>query len=106
MRAHHQWNLPGLSYFANHLSTKDEQQLICIPLCDGAHFQGYIIEIDCSVIIQCQIINQKIIPLKKLQIFTLKAIQMFGTCVFSKQGNSLIITAEVRGWWLGLQVKF
>ena len=40
-----------MPYFADHLNTKDEQQLICIPLCDGTHFKGYITDIDRSVII-------------------------------------------------------
>ena len=44
-------NHAGLPYFADHLNTKDKQQLICIPLCDSAHFQGYIIDIDRSAII-------------------------------------------------------
>ena len=33
------------------MNTKDQQQLICIVLCDDAHFQGYITDIDRSVII-------------------------------------------------------
>ena len=44
-------NRVGLPYFADHLNTKGEQKLFCIPLCDGAHFQGYIIDIGRSVII-------------------------------------------------------
>ena len=31
---------------------KDELQLICIPLCNSAHFQGFIIDIDRSLIIR------------------------------------------------------
>ena len=44
-------NRGGLPYFPDHLNTKDEHQLICIPLCGGAHFQRYIIDIDRSAII-------------------------------------------------------
>ena len=40
-------NRAGFLYFADHLNTKDEQQ----PLCDGAHFQEYMINTDQSVII-------------------------------------------------------
>ena len=50
-------NRAGLPYLADHLNTKDEQQLICISLCDGAHFQGYIIDIDRSVIIQIDLLS-------------------------------------------------
>ena len=38
-------NCTGLPYFTDHLNTKYEQQLICIPLGNGAHFQD-IIDID------------------------------------------------------------
>ena len=44
-------NRAGFPCFVDHLNTKDEQQLICIPLCDAALFQGYIIDIDLSIII-------------------------------------------------------
>ena len=42
-------NRAGLPYFADHLNPKDE--LICIPPCVTGPFQGYIIDIDRSVII-------------------------------------------------------
>ena len=30
----------GLPYFENYVKPNDGKQLLCIPLCDGVHFQG------------------------------------------------------------------
>ena len=35
----------GLPYFENYLKLPEKKNVICIPLCDGVHFQGYIVNI-------------------------------------------------------------
>ena len=41
----------GLPYFENYVKPNDGKQLLCIPLCDGVHFQGYIVDINHNKII-------------------------------------------------------
>ena len=41
----------GLPYFENYVKPNDQKQLLCIPLYDGVHFQGYIIDINHNKII-------------------------------------------------------
>ena len=36
----------GLPYFENYVKPNDGKQLLCIPLCDGVHFQDYIVDIN------------------------------------------------------------
>ena len=36
----------GLPYFDNYVRPNDGKQLLCILLCDGVHFQGYIVDIN------------------------------------------------------------
>ena len=36
----------SLPYFENYVKPNDGKQLLCIPLCDGAHFYGYIVDIN------------------------------------------------------------
>ena len=35
----------GLPYFENYLKLPEKKNVICVPLCDGVHFQGYIVNI-------------------------------------------------------------
>ena len=35
----------GLPYFEKYLKPPEKKNVICIPLCDGVHFQGYIVNI-------------------------------------------------------------
>ena len=35
----------GLPYFEKYLKPPEKENVICIPLCDGVHFQGYIVKI-------------------------------------------------------------
>ena len=41
----------GLSNFENYVKPYGGKQLLCIPFCDGAHFQGYIVDINHNKII-------------------------------------------------------
>ena len=41
----------GFPYFENYVKPNDGKQLLCIPLCDGVHFHGYIVDINCYKII-------------------------------------------------------
>ena len=38
-------NRVGLPYFEKCLKPPEKKKVICIPLCDGVHFQGYIVKI-------------------------------------------------------------
>ena len=35
----------GLPYFEKYLKPPEKKNVICIPLCDGVHFQGYIVNV-------------------------------------------------------------
>ena len=35
----------GLPHFEKYLKPPEKKNVICIPLCDGVHFQGYIVNI-------------------------------------------------------------
>ena len=41
----------GLPYFENFGKPNDRKQLLCIPLCDGIHCQGYIVDLNNNKII-------------------------------------------------------
>ena len=41
----------GLPYFEDYLKPDSDSRIFCIPLCDGIHFQGYIVDIDQNKII-------------------------------------------------------
>ena len=65
----------GLPNFKKYLKSPEMKNVICIPLCDGVHFQGYIVNIKEHKIIQINSFggtNQKTQPLFKLQKYYLK----------------------------------
>ena len=49
----------GLPYFENYVKPNDGKQLLCIRLCDGVHFQGYIVDINCYKIIHIDSLSSK-----------------------------------------------
>ena len=87
----------GLPYFEKYLQPPEKKNVICIPLCDRVHFQGYIVNIKEHKIINNQKIkNQKIQPLFKLQKYCLKIPSQPLTLFFQKE-NNLMLAAVVYG---------
>ena len=48
------FNCVGLPYFENYVMPNYRKQLLCILLCDGVHFQGYIVDINRNKIIHIE----------------------------------------------------
>ena len=47
----------GLPYFQIYVKPNDGKQLLCIPLYDGVHFQGYIVDINHNKIIHIDLLS-------------------------------------------------
>ena len=47
----------GLPYFENYGKPNDGKQLLCILLCDGVHFQGYIVDINRYKVIHIDLLS-------------------------------------------------
>ena len=47
----------GLPYFENYVKLNDGKQLLYIPLCDGVHFQGYLVDINHDKIIHIDLLS-------------------------------------------------
>ena len=88
----------GLPYYEKYLKP-EKKSLICIPLCDGVHFQGYIVNIKEQKIVHIDSLRwdqTKIQPLFKLQKYCLKIQSQVLNSFFRKE-NSLTLTTSV---WL------
>ena len=92
----------GLPYFKKYLKLPEKKNVICIPLCKGVHFQGYIVNIKEHKIIHIGSLRwdkPKIQPLFNLQKYCLK-IQSQTLNPFFRKENNLVLTVVMHGLWL------
>ena len=82
----------GLPYFEKYLKPPEKKNVICIPLYDGVHFQGYIVKKSTSIPFAGTI--QKNQPLFRLQKYCLKN-QIQHLNPFFRRENNLMLTAVV-----------
>ena len=92
----------GLPYFEKYLKPPEKKNVICIPLCDGVHFQGYIVNIKELKIIHIDSLrrdhpkNPSSLQIAKI----LFEIQIQPLNPFFRRENNLMLTAVVCGLWL------
>ena len=92
----------GLPYFEKYLKPPEKKNVICIPLCDGVHFQGYIVNIKEHKIIHIDSLRwdqpKNPTSLQVAKILFESSKQTFES-LFSKK-NIVMITAVVYDLWL------
>ena len=92
----------GLPYFEKYLKPPEKKNVICIPLCDGVHFQGYIVNIKEHKIIHIDSLhwdqpeNPTSLQVAKI-LFENSKSTFESLCSEKKQ---LMLTAVVYGLWL------
>ena len=92
----------GLPYSEKYLKPPEKKKLICIPLCDGVHFQGYIVNIEELKIIHIDLLRwdhpEYPTSLQIAKILFENSNPTFESLFWRE--NNLMLTVVVYGLWL------